>query len=184
VQYQATFLLKSQLRQLLVNRNYGRQITLSSSVKIADKTVPRVWLSTTPWRRRGRAGTAPRFLLSAPNAQWGVSFTPRPLYLGEGAPGTHWTGSWYAHNNTAHSISFQPIQFRVLRSHLDKQVATWSATVLRGTWTAGYTTRAGHYLLRLSTRHLTPHHNWSFTLRQGPFRRLSTPPSRPSLINN
>jgi len=32
--------------------------------------------------------------LSSPRPMWMVSCTPWPLYLGEKASGTRWTGSW------------------------------------------------------------------------------------------
>jgi hypothetical protein len=42
----------------------------------------------------GNGCTAPHFLDLGTSWRWVVSFTPRPLYLRERAPGTHWIGGW------------------------------------------------------------------------------------------
>jgi hypothetical protein len=42
----------------------------------------------------GSGGIAPRILDLGTIWRWVVSFTPRPLYPKERAPGTHWIGGW------------------------------------------------------------------------------------------
>jgi hypothetical protein len=57
------------------------------------KVVPVLKLSTTPWRRIGGGGIAPRILVLGTKRRWVVSLTTRPLFSRERASGTHHIGS-------------------------------------------------------------------------------------------
>jgi hypothetical protein len=49
---------------------------------------------TTPWRRRKEWRCSSTIPDLSTRWCWVVSFTPRPLYPGERAPGNHWRGGW------------------------------------------------------------------------------------------
>jgi len=52
----------------------------SKFISATERVKLKELLSTTPWRRMGREGIAPRILILGTTWRWLVSFTPRPPY--------------------------------------------------------------------------------------------------------
>jgi hypothetical protein len=92
----------SQLQNFLYKRISGENDIVSKEwktgiiINIQERRkitfFPVLNLSTTPWRRMGSACRDPHFFDFSTNYSWVVSFTPRPLYPRERAPGTHSIG--------------------------------------------------------------------------------------------
>jgi hypothetical protein len=100
--YSAYNIVIALLTRLLKPSNRKKNITLNLSVahitwKKYCKTKFSLCLTNEVLRNEdvwGSGGIDPRFLDLGTSWRWVVSFTPRPLYPGQSAPGTNWIGGW------------------------------------------------------------------------------------------